>query len=92
MHALRYILFLNRQKEQIKDLPNIHTVDPQNSAMVCKPHGTPRPTRMSKTLLPIVLDTAMSPRPAEKKPKTKQKTYKQTKTHTKNKLVGKNEV
>lgn len=38
-------------------------------AMVCKPHGTPSPTRMSKTLLPTVLDTAISPRPAEKKTK-----------------------
>lgn len=37
--------------------------------MVCKPHGTPSPTRMSKTLLPTVLDTAMSPRPAEKRNK-----------------------
>lgn len=35
--------------------------------MVCKPHGTPRPTRMSNTLLPIVLDTAISPRPAKEK-------------------------
>lgn len=34
--------------------------------MVCSAQGTPRPTRMSNTLLPIVLDTAMSPRPAAK--------------------------
>lgn len=32
--------------------------------MVCKAQGTPRPTRMSNTLLPMVLETAMSPRPA----------------------------
>lgn len=34
--------------------------------MVCRAQGTPRPTRMSNTLLPMVLDTAMSPKPATK--------------------------
>lgn len=40
------------------------TVDPQLITMVCRPHGIPSPTRMSNTLLPMVLETAMSPRPA----------------------------
>jgi len=31
---------------------------------VRKAHGKPRPSRMSKMLLPIELDTAMSPIPA----------------------------
>lgn len=67
-------LFFNGEKEHITKMSRIHTVDPQSIAMVCKPHGTPRPTRMSKTLLPIVLDTAMSPRPAkEKQPSGKNK-------------------
>lgn len=34
--------------------------------MVCIAQGTPRPTRISNTLLPMVFDTAMSPKPATK--------------------------
>ena len=32
-------------------------------ARVCRAQGSPSPIRISNTLLPIELDTAMSPRP-----------------------------
>lgn len=34
-------------------------------ARVCRAHGRPSPTRISNTLLPIELETAMSPRPGK---------------------------
>lgn len=37
------------------------TVLPGLNTAVCKNHGSPRHTNMSNTLLPIALDTAMSP-------------------------------
>lgn len=40
-----------------------HTDDPCSTTRVRKAHGKPKPSRMSKILLPMELDTAMSPIP-----------------------------
>lgn len=44
--------------------------------MVCNAQGTPSPTRISNTLLPIVLDTAMSPRPVTQPNSDQKQLYK----------------
>lgn len=41
------------------------TEDPWSTRRVRKAQGNPRPNRMSKMLLPMELDTAMSPMPGE---------------------------
>lgn len=39
------------------------TIDPWSTTSVRKAQGKPKPSRMSKILLPTELDTAMSPMP-----------------------------
>ncbi len=44
----------------------MHTDDPWSTTRVRKAQGKPKPSRMSKILLPIELDTAMSPMPEKR--------------------------
>lgn len=48
------------------------TEDPWSTRRVRKAQGNPRPNRMSKMLLPMELDTAMSPMPGEERDKQSQ--------------------
>lgn len=49
------------------------TEDPWSTRRVRKAQGNPRPSRMSKILLPMELDTAMSPMPGEERDKQTQR-------------------
>lgn len=44
----------------------MHTDDPWSTTRVRKAQGKPKPSRMSKILLPMEFDTAMSPMPEER--------------------------
>ena len=52
-----------RAMEYLRPLLRILTVDRQSTTEVCSSQGNDSPTRMSNTLLPMLLDTAMSPIP-----------------------------
>lgn len=47
----------------------MHTDDPWSTTRVRKAQGKPKPSRMSKILLPMELDTAMSPMPEKRREK-----------------------
>lgn len=53
------------------------TEDPWSTRRVRKAQGKPRPNRMSKILLPMELDTAMSPMPVEERDKQNQRSQRE---------------
>lgn len=64
---------LNQEKKKITNRrktdwcsSRMHTDDPWSTTRVRKAQGKPKPSRMSKILLPMEFDTAMSPMPEER--------------------------
>ncbi len=52
-----------------REIKCMHTDDPWSTTRVRKAQGKPKPSRMSKILLPMELDTAMSPMPEKRREK-----------------------